>query len=90
LSAINLNDELMIVTDKIHNEAPNQSLSTEAQSFQSVRAQRKPQPRLGIRHLLTQGFGTAAMKRRNCAVSGVFATPLPASFARRPPPQGGR
>jgi hypothetical protein len=70
LSAIDLNDELMIVANKIHNETPNQGLSTEAQSFQSVAAQCGPQTRLGIRHLLAQGFGTSAIKRRNRTVSG--------------------
>jgi hypothetical protein len=38
LSTINLNNELMIVANKIHNEASDQNLPAEAQSFQSVRA----------------------------------------------------
>ncbi len=90
LPTVDFNDQSGAVTGELHNETSDRRLTTEAQPFQPMRPECIPQPRLSIRHLVTQGFRAAAMILRYRAVSSLFVTPLPDRFAVRPPPQGGR
>jgi hypothetical protein len=54
LSAVNLNDESMLLADEIDNERTNRRLAPEAQSIEPVCAQRRPQATLRIRHFMAQ------------------------------------
>jgi hypothetical protein len=90
LPTVNLNNEVVIVANKIDDELPNQGLSPKAKTVQSVRAQFSPQLELGVGHLMTQRLCEASLFRSERAMRGLAGTPLPDRFAVRPPPQGGR
>lgn len=58
LTAIRLDNQPFLITDKIHNEMTQLFLTTKLQAIKPLRLEMKPQKPLGIRGVLSQGPGS--------------------------------